>query len=141
MGSPPPHTHHFLEFIVILIALHTRGYSNYLPPTDQIPTHLLVVLAFPRTRKTWSSTTQDRQRNKGMIIRAMKSSGWALLAGAAAFLLSSPDSQVCGAPVVVTDYNGLVATVGSNNDYDTGERFNRYPCLNISPWAREKGCK
>lgn len=61
-----------------------------------------------------------------MIIRAVKSPGWALLAGAATLLLSSPDSQVCGAPVVVTDYNGLVATIGSNNDYDTGERFNRY---------------
>lgn len=72
-----------------------------------------------------------------MIIRTVKSPGRALLAGAAALMLSSPVSQVCGAPVVVTDYNGLVATIGSNNDYQTGERFTRYRCLNISSWVQE----
>lgn len=78
-----------------------------------------------------------------MIIRTAKSPGRALLAAAAALLLNAPNSQVCGAPVVVTDYNGLVATIGSNNDYGTGERFNRYVLLSlyISPWAREKEWK
>lgn len=33
---------------------------------------------------------------------------------------------ILGAPVVVTDYKQLVGTVGSNNDYNTGERFSRY---------------
>lgn len=30
------------------------------------------------------------------------------------------------APVVVTDYDQLVGTIGSNNIYETGERFDRY---------------
>lgn len=33
---------------------------------------------------------------------------------------------VSAAPVVVTDYPGLVGTVGSNDQFNTGERFERY---------------
>ena len=40
--------------------------------------------------------------------------------------LLSTSSGVCGAPVEVTDYAGLVGIVGTNDDYMTGERFNRY---------------
>lgn len=42
-------------------------------------------------------------------------------------LLSTFPAMVFGAaPVVVTDYKQLVGTIGSNNDYGTGERFTRY---------------
>lgn len=45
---------------------------------------------------------------------------------AASVALLSTSPVVSGAPVVVTDYKQLVGTVGSNNDYGTGERFVRY---------------
>ncbi|CAM9389453.1 unnamed protein product, partial [Hapterophycus canaliculatus] len=40
-------------------------------------------------------------------------------------LLSTTPAVVSGAPVVVTDYKQLVGTIGSNDDYATGERFTR----------------
>ena len=59
-----------------------------------------------------------------MIIRPRQR----LLASVAAALMAllSTSPAVSGAPVVVTDYKQLVGTVGSNNDYNTGERFSRY---------------
>lgn len=45
---------------------------------------------------------------------------------AASVGLLSTSPAVSGAPVVVTDYKQLVGIVGSNNDYNTGERFSRY---------------
>lgn len=33
------------------------------------------------------------------------------------------------APVEVTTYPDLVSTVGSNDAYNTGERFSRYSCV------------
>lgn len=61
-----------------------------------------------------------------MITRALRSRRdlQAALAVAAVALLSA-SSGVCGAPVEVTDYAGLVGIVGKNDDYMTGERFNR----------------
>ncbi|CAB1116535.1 unnamed protein product [Ectocarpus sp. CCAP 1310/34] len=49
----------------------------------------------------------------------------AVALASAALLLSTSSPVVSGAPVVVTDYKQLVGTIGSNNDYDTGERFAR----------------
>lgn len=62
-----------------------------------------------------------------MITRALRSRRdlQAALAVAAVALLCTC-SRVCGAPVEVTDYAGLVGIVGTNDDYKTGERFNRY---------------
>lgn len=61
-----------------------------------------------------------------MITRALRSRRdlQAALAVTAVALLST-SSGVCAAPVEVTDYAGLVGIVGANDDYKTGERFNR----------------
>lgn len=45
---------------------------------------------------------------------------------AASITLLSTSHVVLGAPVVVTDYKQLVGTIGSSDDYNTGERFSRY---------------
>ncbi|CAM9935769.1 unnamed protein product, partial [Ectocarpus fasciculatus] len=61
-----------------------------------------------------------------MIIRPRQSSlsPVAVAAASAALLLGSSPAAL-GAPVVVTDYKQLVGTIGSNDDYGTGERFSR----------------
>lgn len=40
-------------------------------------------------------------------------------------MISVP-AGVFGEPVAVTNYKQLVGTIGSNNEYNTGERFTRY---------------
>lgn len=62
-----------------------------------------------------------------MIIRPRQRLLASVAAASMALLSTSP--AVSGAPVVVTDYKQLVGTVGSNNDYDTGERFSRYTTM------------
>lgn len=58
-----------------------------------------------------------------MIVRAASRG---VLAYAAAWALRSTSLPgVYSAPVVVTDFAGLVGTIGSTNEYDTGERFAR----------------
>lgn len=68
-----------------------------------------------------------------MITRALRSRRdlQAALAVTAVALLST-SSGVCAAPVEVTDYAGLVGIVGANDDYKTGERFNRYDPLSCT---------
>lgn len=43
---------------------------------------------------------------------------------AAVALLGTP-CDVSAAPVVVTDYTGFVGTIGSDDKFQTGERFSR----------------
>lgn len=59
-----------------------------------------------------------------MIIRPRQKLLVSVAAASMALLSNSP--LVSSAPVVVTDYKQLVGTVGSGNDYNTGERFSRY---------------
>lgn len=43
----------------------------------------------------------------------------------AAVVLLGVSCDVSGTPVVVTDYRGLVGTIGSDEKFQTGERFSR----------------
>lgn len=78
-----------------------------------------------RQRDKHKAERHRRRTTTKMIVRPRQSSlsPVAVLVSAALLLTTSPD--VSGAPVVVTDYKQLVGTIGSNNDYDTGERFAR----------------
>lgn len=69
-------------------------------------------------------TTQNHVRQTKMILRPREG----LLASVAVIsvtLFSTAPAVVSGAPVVVTDYKQLVGTIGSNDEYATGERFTR----------------
>lgn len=44
---------------------------------------------------------------------------------AASMALLSTCPGIAGDPVVVTNYKQLVGSIGSNDDYNTGERFSR----------------
>lgn len=46
--------------------------------------------------------------------------------GVVALLATLVVMPVAAAPVVVTEYSGLVEVVGSSDPYNTGERFDRY---------------
>ncbi|CAM9872585.1 unnamed protein product [Pylaiella littoralis] len=60
-----------------------------------------------------------------MIIRPRLGLLISTAAASVALLVTLPTAVVAAAPVVVTDYKQLVGTIGSNNDFDTGERFAR----------------
>lgn len=68
-----------------------------------------------------------------MIIRPRLGLLISTAAASVALLVTLPTAVVAAAPVVVTDYKQLVGTIGSNNDFDTGERFAR--CVSVCPYS------
>lgn len=55
----------------------------------------------------------------------MKAAPPSVVLGVVAVLAAWKHLVVRAEPMVVTNYPGLVGIVGSNNAFDTGERFNR----------------